>query len=197
MKLNKFEIFFYIIVVIFILLLGASARAQQNNPTIEIQASGGTYTLVKSVIAGGGREKGLAPISEHSTTAQTIAGYKSTGGNFTIYSGFWTPENFAPTAATATVGGRVTTNSGKGIRNALVTITFPTGESRTTLSGTSGIYRFVDVSVGESYVFTVAAKRFRFSQATQVIQILEDTQDINFVADELKLLNGAGLNSGD
>jgi hypothetical protein len=88
-----------------------------------------------------------------------------------------------PTAATASLGGRVSTTAGKGVRSALVTVTFPDGETRTTLSGTSGKYLFTDIPAGETYIVSVAAKHYGFSQSAQVRQIIEDTLDVDFVAD--------------
>src|SRR5688572_13354857 len=134
MKLSSFEILIYICVVVLILFLAASARAQEKVPITEIQVSGGNFTLEKAVIAGGGREKQTGSQNEHGTTGQTIAGNTSSGGNFQLYSGFWTPENFAPTASTVTVGGRILTANGNGIRNVIITMTAPNGESRSVRS---------------------------------------------------------------
>lgn len=88
-----------------------------------------------------------------------------------------------PTAAFVSVGGRVTTAAGRGLRNARVTLIGANGETRTVLTGTFGYYRFVDVPAGGTYVFSVSAKRYTFSQQTQVGNITEDTDEINFKAD--------------
>ena len=66
-----------------------------------------------------------------------------------------------------------------------VTLTGTNGESRTVLSGSFGYYRFAEVPAGETYIFSVFAKRYTFAQNTQVRSIMEDTDDINFVADIL------------
>lgn len=89
------------------------------------------------------------------------------------------------TAAEAIVGGRVLTAGGKGIRRVRVSITFPNGETRSTISGASGYYQFTDVPAGETYVFSVAAKHYTFAQSTQVRSITEDLSDIDFIADAL------------
>ncbi|HLM61054.1 MAG TPA: carboxypeptidase regulatory-like domain-containing protein, partial [Pyrinomonadaceae bacterium] len=88
-----------------------------------------------------------------------------------------------PTAATASLGGRVRTTAGKGVRNAVVTVTFPNGETRTALSGSSGKYIFTDIPAGDTYIVSVAAKHYSFSQSSQIRQIVEDTLDVDFVAD--------------
>jgi hypothetical protein len=88
-----------------------------------------------------------------------------------------------PTAATVTVGGRVTTANGRGIRSVVVTMTDSSGNMRTATTSIFGYYRFTDVPAGETYIFTVRGKRFTFGTNTQVQSIVEDTDAINFVAD--------------
>ena len=179
---EKFDILFFVVTVVLILIFAMFAKAQSNQIAApDAVAIGGLYTLEKAVIAGGGLTKQTAPFSEHGTTGQAIAGIKSNGGQFSLYSGFWTPEDFAPTAAGVSVGGRVKTAAGKGILNVKVTVTFSSGETRTTVSGTGGYYQFTDIPAGETYIFSVSAKRYVFSQPTQIRNITDDTQDIDFV----------------
>jgi hypothetical protein len=168
-----------------VFLFFAAASAQEKlSPTPEIVASGGTFTLEKTVTAGGGIGKQSAALSESGTTGQTIAGARSTGGGFALYSGFWTPADLAPTAANAVVGGRILTSSGQGIRNVQVTIQFPTGEARTTVSTAFGYYRFADIPTGGIYVISVTAKKYTFSQSAQIRSVQDDLQDVDFVANE-------------
>lgn len=164
-------------------------RAQEIKETgkaPEIVASGGQFILEKTVIAGGGTRKETLPVSENGTTGQAVAGVRSSGGNFSLYSGFWTPENFTPTAASAVVGGRVLTSTGAGIRNVQIMIAFPSGEIRTAVSTTLGYYRFTDIPVGGTYVITVAAKKYTFAESSQVRQVAGDLQDVDFIADAVE-----------
>ncbi|MDQ3129811.1 MAG: carboxypeptidase regulatory-like domain-containing protein [Acidobacteriota bacterium] len=89
----------------------------------------------------------------------------------------------APTAATVSVSGRVTTASGRGISNVRLTLTDSNGEVRTTKTTSFGYYRFADVRAGETYFLSAIGKRFSFSQPTQVLNINEETDAINFIAD--------------
>lgn len=178
-NLQLFDLIFFAVIVLVILLFAFSVRAQTN----DFQASGGSFTLEKQVVAGGGNQMQQSSLQQSGTAGQTIAGYKSSGGNFSLSSGFWTPENLAPTAANVVVGGQVKTADGRGIKNVLVTVTFPSGQTRTALSASFGYYRFADIPAGEIYIFSVAAKRYTFAQASQARQILDDTQDIDFIAD--------------
>jgi hypothetical protein len=86
---EKFDLFFFVITVILILIFAVFAKAQSNQITApEIIATGGSFTLEKAVIAGGGLEKEAAAFNEHGTTGQGIAGVKSNGGQFSLYGGF-------------------------------------------------------------------------------------------------------------
>ncbi len=85
-----------------------------------------------------------------------------------------------PTAANVSVSGRVLTDTGRGLRNAIVTMTDANGNIRTAGTNTFGYYRFVDVGVGETYIFAVNSKQYTF--APQVLNITEDLSDLNFIA---------------
>ena len=89
----------------------------------------------------------------------------------------------APTAASISVSGRVITAQGRGINQVRVTITEASGEIRTAYSNPLGYYRFSDVPAGATYVVSVSHKRYQFNQSTQVLSVFEETNGINFVAD--------------
>ncbi len=161
--------FFQVISLLF--LLAASAAAQ----------AGGAFTIEKSVIAAGGKTTGGA-FTVEGAIGQSVAGNAS-GGEFTVFGGFFTPPP-APTAALVSVGGRVTTASGKGIRNIRVTLSDQSGVMRSMLTGAFGAYQFDDVPVGETYILSVSGKRFVFANATQIISVVEQLDDLNFVGTE-------------
>lgn len=181
MKKDKFGILMLIVVALLIFALATAAQSQEKISE-ELQLSGGVFTISKTVVAGGGAPLENQSIAVHGTNGQTLSGKTSTNGQFTLYSGFWTPENNAPTAASVTVGGRVTTADGRGIRNAHVTILHSSGESRTTVTGAFGYYRFADVEAGASYIISVSSKRFSFFNAVQILNLTEERDDINFIA---------------
>ena len=91
--------------------------------------------------------------------------------------------NNIPTAANAFVSGRVVTADGSGIRNARVSLTLPNGEVRTALSGTFGYYRFDDLEVGNTYILSIAAKRYTFINPTRVISLDDELTGEDFVSD--------------
>jgi cytochrome c peroxidase len=67
---------------------------------------------------------------------------------------------------TASITGRVTTPSGQGLRNAVVTLTDSAGVRRTATTSSFGIYQFADVSAGPGFTMGVASKRYRFAPRT-------------------------------
>jgi hypothetical protein len=93
---------------------------------------------------------------------------------------------FAPTAATVAVSGRVMTMSGRGIANVRLSLTDSNGEVRTATTTSFGYYRFDDVQAGETYILSASGKHYTFSQAVQVLNINEETEAVNFIADSEK-----------
>ena len=149
-------------------------------------ASGGNYTLTQTAIAGGnasgnGASNGVN-YSLEGTIGQAAAGTNQQNASYKFQPGFWTAQTFAPTAAEVTAGGRVLTTDGRGIRNVLITMTGANGESRTAISSAFGYFRFDNVAAGGTYIFSVRAKRYAFSQPTLVRSIVEDADDLIFTA---------------
>jgi len=98
--------------------------------------------------------------------------------------GGWGLEFLSSTAASASIGGRVTTAEGRGIRNATVTIT---GESltepRVVQTGSFGYFSFEGLQTGQTYVVTVNARRYTFSTPSRVISLVDNVADADFIAD--------------
>ena len=109
----------------------------------------------------------------------------ATGGDGADIGAF--EAQIAPTAAGVSVGGRVTTASGRGIQNVRVTITGSDGEPRTVLTNALGYYSFTDVPAGETYIFSVSHKRYTFVQTRHVQTIVEEINDVNFEGQTTKL----------
>jgi hypothetical protein len=104
-------------------------------------------------------------------------------GAVTSFSPFVIAESQTPTAASVNIGGRVTAGKGRGIRNARVTITEANGATRTVATGSFGYYRFADVSAGQTVTISVFAKRFEFSSPTQIVNVTEGEENLNFTAE--------------
>ncbi len=145
--------------------------------------SSGNFTISQSVVAGGGGQNAAGgAFSLDGTIGQAVAGNALNGLPFALTSGFWNFSPIAPTAASVSVGGRVMTTSGRGIRNVLIVMTGADGTIRTATSTNFGFYRFTDVAAGETYIFTARGKRFLFTEPTRVISVLEDITNLDFIA---------------
>ncbi len=118
-------------------------------------------------------------------TAATNLGYtlaeRTAMRNRYIAAGYTIPA--IPTAANASVSGRVLTANGSGIRNAVVTLVDASGTVRTARTSTFGYYRFDGVEVGGSYAVNVVARRFSFANPTQIIAVDDNVADLNFTAE--------------
>ncbi len=150
--------------------------------SIAVQSqTGGIFKITQSVVAsGGGQSTNGGAVSLDGTTGQPLAGTISFSGAFSTQGGFWQP-NFAPTAASVSVGGRVTVGK-TGLSRARVTLTDMNGETQSAITNPFGYYRFDDVEAGETYTISINHKRYIF--APQVISLFEDLTELNFTADE-------------
>jgi len=54
------------------------------------------------------------------------------------------------------------------------------GEIRTTISNQLGFYRFAEVPVGETYIFSVTHKQYKFEP--RFLSVTEEERSVNFVA---------------
>ena len=89
--------------------------------------------------------------------------------------------NVSPSAAGATVSGRVTDQAGRGISKAAVTMTDNSGNILRTSTGSFGYFSIGDVPSGQTYVISVSSKRYHF--ASRVESVSSDLADVDFVAE--------------
>jgi len=108
----------------------------------------------------------------------------TTGGaganNHTYDIGFYT---LAPTAAAASVSGRLLTPEGQGIRNVTVTLVEEDGTIHTVNTGTFGYYNFERLPVGQTVVVSVFGKRYSFEPNSRVVALKDSIADFDFVSD--------------
>jgi hypothetical protein len=86
----------------------------------------------------------------------------------------------APSAASASVGGRVTTMSGRGISNARISLTDSLGVRRTAITSAFGYYNFYNVATGQVYTITVVSKRYSFQSRQMVVN--QSLSEVDFVS---------------
>ncbi|QYO65786.1 carboxypeptidase regulatory-like domain-containing protein [Leptolyngbya sp. 7M] len=89
-----------------------------------------------------------------------------------------------PTAAGASLSGRVASQNGTGIRNVTVSL-FGGGLEAplTTTTNSFGYYSFSDVPAGQTYIITASSKRHSFYNPTQVVTLDGDLSDLDFIAE--------------
>ncbi|CAN5441566.1 hypothetical protein BH10ACI2_BH10ACI2_24810 [soil metagenome] len=138
---------------------------------------GQTYTLEQTAIAAGGGTSTGGFFAINGTTGQPVAGTASAGGAYDVGGGFWGSGSI--TAASGIVSGRVTTPTGAGLKNAVVSITDSLGGRRTATTSSFGFYSFDNVSFGRQYTLAVASRRYRF--APQFLQINGPLTGLDFV----------------
>jgi hypothetical protein len=86
-----------------------------------------------------------------------------------------------PTAADASIEGRVVTASGAGIMNALVTVVnATTGEVRSARTNAMGVFRIEDLALGELYLVTVRHKRYAFPTEPTVLTLDDNVTGLTF-----------------
>ncbi len=140
----------------------------------DVNGDESTYKVLRR--AGGVTTQSISSTNNPATNTATILGVT----NFSD----WAVGNLIPTAANASLGGRVVTASGQGIRNATVVITGGgLTAPRYATTGTFGYYLFDGLPVGESYVVTVVSKRYTFPTPSIVVNLQENIADINFEAE--------------
>ncbi len=90
--------------------------------------------------------------------------------------------NFAvvPTAASAVISGRVVSGSGRGIANAIVTLTDSRGVSISARTSSFGYYTFENIAVGQTHTVAVSKKRHSFE--TRTIRVDDNIAGLDFVS---------------
>lgn len=91
------------------------------------------------------------------------------------------PPVYGVTAASVSVGGRVLTSSGIGLRNAEVVLTEANGTVHRARTKPFGNFDFSGISAGQTVVVSVNSKRHNFSSRAVALQ--EDVTELNFIAE--------------
>jgi hypothetical protein len=93
--------------------------------------------------------------------------------------------NCTVTAADGSINGRILRAGGRGIGNIPVALqSVASGEIRYARTNPFGYYRFSELETGEDYVLSVTSKRYTFAQSSIVINLNENLEGLNFVAEQ-------------
>ena len=91
-----------------------------------------------------------------------------------------TPSILPPTAAQASVSGRVINSGGDGLANISLFLSGPDGEVRSARSNQLGYFTFEGVGVGHTYLLSAFSKAHTFESRT--VQVTDDVTDLNVEA---------------
>ena len=138
-------------------LLNVTFDVAENAPGGETQVTFSERVTPKSFSSG----MGITLRSHYTDGVVTISGTRSQGHS---------------------VGGKILTADGRGLRNAQVTIIDSTGYARTVTTGTFGYYKFEGLNMGEAYTLQVISRRYRFE--TKQLTMNSDLADMDFIAQE-------------
>jgi len=85
-----------------------------------------------------------------------------------------------PTAASARIGGRITTASGVAVAGATVVLSGDSSDR--TITDSNGQYRFDNLAVDGFYTITPSRANYQFSPSSRALSLLRDTTDAVFTA---------------
>lgn len=85
----------------------------------------------------------------------------------------------APTAATASVSGRVVAADGRGVVSAFVSLTDSEGNKRVAVTNPFGYYQFDGIEAGQSVLIKVVSKKYQFEP--RIITTTDNLTDVDFV----------------
>jgi uncharacterized delta-60 repeat protein len=89
-----------------------------------------------------------------------------------------------PVAQNVAIGGLVSNSSGRAIRNVTLQITGGNlTQPKIARTNSFGYYRFQDLEVGQTYVVSIAAKRYTFANPSRVITLNENLDSEDFMSE--------------
>jgi hypothetical protein len=144
--------------------------------------AGGIFAVKQGFTSSGGgvaNDAVNSVFTVNGTIAEPIAGTRSNGGIFGVWSGFWPEATSVRTASGVSISGRVTA-AGRGLRGATVTITDRSGLTRSVVTGPTGSYRIDDVTTGQVYVIAVVSRRFSFTE--QIVSVTDSLTNVDLVS---------------
>lgn len=88
-----------------------------------------------------------------------------------------------PTAANASISGKVTSSNGIGISQVRVSLTDSQGITTYVMTSSFGYYTFNDVPVGQTYILTPNSVRYSFTPTSMLVSLTDDYTGADFIAD--------------
>jgi large repetitive protein len=146
-------------------------------------APAGPYSEPGSAVGGTGTQTLFGNFGLTNPNGTWSLYVRQQGGGTGAIQGGWGIEFQVPTAANASISGRVMTADGRPIRNATVTVTGNSlTEPLTFQTGSFGYFMFDNLRTGETYIVTVGQGRYVFQVPTRVVTLTENIADLDFIA---------------
>lgn len=142
--------------------------------------TGGSYDLSKSVVAGGGGASSGPSFTVEGTTGQPAAGKLLQNPPFSQVAGFWQATTNQPTAAPASISGKVSMTTGAPLGG--VVLTLAGRFSGRTITDAYGNYSFENVGTDEFYVTSPSLTNYTFTPANRSFTLLANVTDAIFTA---------------
>ena len=142
--------------------------ATTDQPWIQLASAAGTAPANADVSI---NQTNLPPGNYHGTITITAAGAVNSPQTVNV-------DLAIIAGPPSTIGGRVLTPTGLGIRNATVSLVNSQGVSRTATTSSFGVFSFADVA-DDYYTIRISSKRYRF--AARSVQIFNDFTLTDFV----------------
>lgn len=117
---------------------------------------------------------GAAPTASSTVNTMNISTKPATGQIYT----------FSPTAtaSSSSISGKVLTNEGRGLVNAIVILTDSQGAIRTARTTSFGSFRFNELESGQTYIIGVKSKQYSF--VPQAVSVFNDISDLILTAQQ-------------
>lgn len=162
------------------------------NLDVQYSTNGTTFTTFQTVNPGNGVfaafniDLSAVPAIENQPTVYfRLLGSGGTGAAGTLRLDNFQVAATGVSAATVSVGGRVTNASGYGIGGVVVSIDGGSlSEPIYARTSPFGYYSFEGIPAGQAYVVTVSSKRYTFNPASRVIVVQDSVGDADFVSQE-------------
>ena len=156
----------------------------------QLPEGGSIYAMEKAVVAGGGAKSGTeATRTIEGTIGQSIAGSTSSAP-FGLHAGFWIGDPLQPTAAPASISGRVNNLESLGIaarRIRVVVTNVLTCEVRSQPVGPFGYYEFVDLELTAIYQLRVdAPPSIAFEPESLTLRLVDNVSGADFTAHQIQ-----------
>jgi predicted extracellular nuclease len=88
-----------------------------------------------------------------------------------------------PNAANGSISGRVVNAEGRAIPKTRVTLVDIEGNSQTHTTNAFGYFSFSELETGQTYTISVSSKQYQFNPATQVVNLEENIENLEFRAE--------------